>query len=93
MATEKEGDKYMMEAPCPERLNSAKDFPILQSQTYSGRLPIPITNVSITLLEMMCELAVVMKALKDNRELQKEFVSVVRRPHRDLMALGREVLL
>jgi hypothetical protein len=44
------------------------------------------------LVERIGELAAVMKALRENQELQMEFVSVLRRPHRDLMGLSNEVL-
>jgi hypothetical protein len=68
--------QFMEDTPCPQRLNSAQDFPELCSQTYSERIS---------------EIAVLMKALQENQALQREFVSVLRQPHRDLMRLSNEL--
>ena len=85
----------MEDTPCPQRLNSAQDFPELCSQTYSGEPVLKQCTVTVTLvlLERISEIAVLMKALQENQALQREFVSVLRQPHRDLMRLSNEVLL
>lgn len=83
----------MVDSPCPERVNSVQDFPELLSQTYCGEppltRPVPVSIVSGS--ELINEMATLMRGLRDNHDLQKEFVSLLRKPHRDLLGLSNEV--
>jgi hypothetical protein len=62
-----------MHRPSPERLLSCQVFPELQSQTYS---------------EVIDDTAELVKPLQDNQDLQREFSSLLRKPHRDLLKLS-----
>jgi hypothetical protein len=76
LAVATDGKQFLMHRPSPERLLSCQVFPELQSQTYS---------------EVIDDTAELVKPLQDNQDLQREFSSLLRKPHRDLLKLSNMV--